>query len=135
ALWRAARKTGVLPDPTAIARARRRVGWKKLLLDERASTVGLTAPGMKLDLGGIAKGYAADEAQRVLTQNGITRALVELGGDIVVSSPPPGTEGWTIRVPNAGDEDGPAGAPPAPRVADRAISASRGTEPVVLLPP
>jgi thiamine biosynthesis lipoprotein len=56
---------------------------------------------MKLDLGGIAKGYAADAAQRVLQQHGITRALVELGGDIVVSGPPPGTEGWTIRVPNA----------------------------------
>src|SRR5262249_17738235 len=127
ALWRQARKTAVLPDPAALERARRLVGWKKLRLDERARTAQLTVRGMQLDLGGIAKGYADDEAQRVLKQHGITRALVELGGDIVVSGPPPGTEGWTIRVPNAGDEDGPAGAPRALRFADRAISTSGDT--------
>jgi len=101
ALWRAARKTAVLPDPAALQHARRLVGWQKLRLDEHTRTVRLTIPGMRLDLGGIAKGYAADAAQRVLREHGITRALVELGGDIVVSGPPPGTDGWTIRVPNA----------------------------------
>jgi len=59
---------------------------------------------MKLDLGGIAKGYAGDEAQKVLRRMGIKSALVEMGGDIVVSSPPPGAKGWTIRVLNA-DQD------------------------------
>jgi FAD:protein FMN transferase len=101
ALWRTARKTAVLPDPEALQSARRPVGWRKLRLDERARTVRLAVRGMKLDLGGIAKGYAADAAQTVLKEHGVTRALVELGGDIVVSGPPPGTEGWTIRVPNA----------------------------------
>ena len=66
------------------------------------STIRLATPGMLLDLGGIAKGYAGDEAQRILKQRGITRALVELGGDIVVSGAPPGTKGWKILVPNAG---------------------------------
>jgi thiamine biosynthesis lipoprotein len=84
---------------------------------------------MKLDLGGIAKGYADDEAQRVLRQHGITRALVEMGGDIVVSGPPPGTEGWTIRVPNAGDDRGPADL----HLAHRAISTSGDTEQFVLI--
>jgi thiamine biosynthesis lipoprotein len=124
ALWRKARKTAVLPDPAALKRARRLVGWQKLRLDEGARTVRLTVRGMKLDLGGIAKGYAADDAQRVLKQHGITRALVQLGGDIVVSGPPPGTDGWTIRVPNAGNDQGPADL----RFADRAISTSGDTE-------
>lgn len=106
-LWRKARKAGKLPDPAELARARKRVGWQKLRLDPKARTARLTTPGMKLDLGGIAKGYADDEAQRVLKQHGITRALVEMGGDIVVSDAPPGREGWTIRVPNAGDDQGP----------------------------
>src|SRR5438034_992300 len=84
---------------------------------------------MKPDLGGIAKGYAGDEAQRVLKQHGISRALVEMGGDIVVSGPPPGTEGWTIRVPNAGTDDKPVDM----RFADRAISSSGDTEQSVVI--
>jgi thiamine biosynthesis lipoprotein len=124
ALWRQARKGGKLPDPAALRRARALVGWRKLRLDEGVRTVRLMTAGMKLDLGGIAKGYAADEAQRVLKQHGITRALVELGGDIVVSGPPPGADGWTIRVPNAGPGAGPADL----RFADRAVSTSGDTE-------
>jgi thiamine biosynthesis lipoprotein len=130
ALWRTARKTEVLPDPVELKQARRLVGWQKLRLDAGARTVRLTVPGMKLDLGGIAKGYAADAAQRVLKEHGITRALVELGGDIVVSGPPPGTEGWTIRVPNAGDDRGQRGTSARGdlRFAHRAISSSGDTE-------
>lgn len=123
-LWRAARKSGVLPEVEALARARRLVGWRRLRLDARKRTARLTLPGIRLDLGGIAKGDAADQAQRVLKQHGVTRALVELGGDLVVSGPPPETEGWTIRVPNAGDERGPKDL----RFADRAISSSGDTE-------
>ena len=48
---------------------------------------------MRLDLGGIAVGYAIDEALAVLAQHGITRALVDGSGDIVVGDPPPG-EAW-----------------------------------------
>lgn len=129
ALWRRARKSGVLPNPAEIERARSLVGWQKLRLDERARTVRLAVPGMKLDLGGIAKGYADDEAQRVLQEHGITRALVEMGGDIVVSGPPPGAAGWTIRVPNAGDNRGPADL----HFAHRAISTSGDTEQFVLI--
>jgi thiamine biosynthesis lipoprotein len=53
---------------------------------------------MLLDLGGIAKGYAADEAMSVLKWQGINRALIAAGGDIVVSRPPPGKRGWLIGI-------------------------------------
>lgn len=108
ALWRRARKTGVLPTFGEIESARRLVGWEKVRLNAARRTVQLTTPGMKLDLGGIGKGYGADGAQRALKDHGITRALVQMGGDIVVTGAPPGTEGWTIRVPNAGNDQGPA---------------------------
>lgn len=129
ALWRNARKTAVLPNRQALAQARKLVGWRKVRLDERAQAVRLTAKGMKLDLGGIAKGYADDEAQKVLKKHGITRALVEMGGDIVVSGPPPGAPGWTIRVPNAGDDHGPKDLV----FANRAISTSGDTEQFVVI--
>ncbi len=100
-LWRTARKSGVLPAQEQIQAARSLVGWTKMRIDPRASTVKLLVPGMQLDLGGIAKGYACDEAQRVMKEQGITSALVEMGGDIVVTGPPPGKKGWNIEVPNA----------------------------------
>lgn len=103
-LWRAARKSSKLPTHTEIQNARKIVGWRKIRLDPKAKAVRLTLKGMRLDLGGIAKGLADDEAQKVLKSFGITRALVEMGGDIVVSGPPPGATGWKIMVPNAGKD-------------------------------
>jgi len=128
-LWRKARKTGVLPKSKEIKEARALVGWKKLTLDAHARTLQLETKGMKLDLGAIGKGFADDEAQTVLKKHGITRALVEMGGDIVVSGPPPGTRGWTIRVPNAGKGDQ---APNMP-FANCAISTSGDTEEFVVI--
>lgn len=97
-LWRIARKTGEMPAPEAIANARSRVGWRYVTLDADAGTVTLNAPNMRLDLGGIGKGYAGDEAIAVLKSRGIRSALFEAGGDIVVSDPPPGKKGWPIDV-------------------------------------
>jgi FAD:protein FMN transferase len=123
-LWRKARKTALLPAPAEIERARKLVGYRKMVLNPRTRTIKLVVPGMRLDLGGIAKGYADDEAQKVLKGFGITCALVEMGGDIVVSNPPPGTKGWTIRVPNAASDKGPADI----KLSNCAISSSGDTE-------
>jgi thiamine biosynthesis lipoprotein len=53
---------------------------------------------MRLDVGGIGKGYALDEAMKVLKTNGISRALVSGGGDMAVSEPPPGKDGWKVEL-------------------------------------
>jgi len=98
-LWRAARKTGRLPSQSDLAAARALTGWRKLHIN--GNTAKLDTPGMFLDLGGIAKGYACDEAIRTLKRHGISSALVEMGGDIVVGSAPPGEKGWRIKVANA----------------------------------
>src|SRR5262249_33783127 len=58
-----------------------------------------TTPGMLLDLGGIAKGYAADESLKLLKEKfGITRALVAAYGDIACGDPPPGEDAWTVEI-------------------------------------
>ena len=97
-LWRRARRTGQMPDQLSLARANELVGYRKLELDRQTRSVRVTKAGMLLDLGGIAKGYAADEAIGVLKRHGIRRALVAAGGDIVVSGPPPGARGWVVGI-------------------------------------
>ncbi|MHC4107478.1 MAG: FAD:protein FMN transferase [Planctomycetota bacterium] len=95
-LWRAVRKTGRLPAADSLARAKERSGWRNLVVDPRASTLELKRSGMKLDLGGIGKGFAADEALGTLADHGLQRCLVDLGGDIAAGAPPPGASGWRV---------------------------------------
>jgi FAD:protein FMN transferase len=97
-LWRRARRTRRLPDPEELARARARVGYDKIRLDTIRRTVQLTLEGMLLDLGAIAKGYAAEAALEVLRRYGITRALVAASGDIAAGDPPPGARGWKVGI-------------------------------------
>ena len=100
-LWRQARKNGRVPEDTAIEAARRRVGYRHVTLDSDARTASLTVADMQLDLGGIAKGYAADSALQVLRSLGITSALVAISGDLALGDPPPGRPGWRIGIGTA----------------------------------
>jgi thiamine biosynthesis lipoprotein len=95
-VWREARRRGKVPDGAAVAAARREVGWRMLALDTAARTVRLERGGMRLDLGGVAKGYVLQQALRTLERHGVRAALIEAGGDIVVGMPPPGRAGWAI---------------------------------------
>ena len=97
-LWRRARKIHQLPDTDDLARAKALVGYDKVKLDSLARTVRLTKKGMQLDLGGIAKGYAADQALLVLKKHGLTRALVAAGGDIRVGDAPADADAWTVGI-------------------------------------
>ena len=105
-LWRGARKTGRLPDATAIARARSLVDYHSIELDPARHTVYLKRPGMKLDLGAIGKGYAADRMLAVLQSRGIKHAMVVAGGEVVASEPPPGSTGWKVAIDTADAEAG-----------------------------
>jgi thiamine biosynthesis lipoprotein len=105
-LWRQARKTKMLPDRAELAKALELVGCEKVRLNEKDRTVQLAKAGMQLDLGGIAKGYTADEVLLVLKKHGITRALCAAGGDIAMSEPPPGADGWTVGIAPLEDPDG-----------------------------
>lgn len=98
-LWRIARRTQQLPSDTDLAEAMANVGYDKLMLDEKKRTVTLTKPGMRLDFGGIGKGFAADEALKLLAEHGIKRALVAASGDIRCGESPPGEKGWEVEIP------------------------------------
>jgi thiamine biosynthesis lipoprotein len=71
----------VRPSPAALERARALVGWQHLHLDPQARTLRFGRPGMRIDLGGFAKGHAVDRAAALLRQRGITSAIVSAGGD------------------------------------------------------
>jgi thiamine biosynthesis lipoprotein len=98
ALWREARKSRAKPSDALLDEARKLVGWQHIALDSARRAVRLDRPSMRLDLGGIAKGYILQEAVRALERRGVTRVLVEAGGDIVVGEAPPGRAGWSIDV-------------------------------------
>ncbi len=95
-LWRQARRDRVLPDPSSLRDASCRGGYRKLHLDPAAGTAMLDQGNMQLDVGGIAKGYAADAALEVLGRMGIASAMVAASGDIACSHAPPGRRGWKI---------------------------------------
>ncbi len=105
-LWRRARRLSELPAAERVEEARARSGHRWLSLDAAARTATLAKAGMELDAGGLAKGYAADEARAAIGRRGVTRALVAIGGDISAGDPPPGRTGWdvafeTLSVPGA----------------------------------
>ena len=106
-LWRRARRTGELPDRQRLLEALESTGHGKLYLDPEAHAVRLDKRGMLLDLGGIAKGYAADEAMMVLKRHGLNRSLVAAGGDIAVGAPPPGKDGWVVGISELDSVDAP----------------------------
>jgi thiamine biosynthesis lipoprotein len=123
-LWRRARRLGRLPAAADIETARRTSGYDALVLDAAARTVRLLRRGMRLDLGGIGKGYAADAALAELRGAGVTRALVAAGGDIAAGDAPPDAQGWTVRLAAFEGE-----APGSPLVLVRAaVSTSGDTE-------
>ena len=97
-LWRRAGRQEELPSPERLRQASRAVGGQRLRLDPARRSARLLAADMHLDLGGIAKGYALDEALRVLRRLGVRSALVDGGGDVAVGEAPPGLPGWRIAI-------------------------------------
>ncbi len=97
-LWRATRKSKQLPKAEELKAARELVGFKMMTLDAKAKTVTLAKANMRVDFGGIGKGFAADEAMAVLKAKGIKSALIAASGDISVSAAPPGKDAWVVDI-------------------------------------
>ena len=81
-LWRSAQEANSVPTVEQIADVRRKVGYEKLILDANETSARFTAEGMRIDLGGIAKGYAVDKAIEVVKAKGAIGAMVEIGGEV-----------------------------------------------------
>jgi thiamine biosynthesis lipoprotein len=100
-LWGIGSDTGRLPADREIKEALPLVNREDLLIDQEAGTVFLRRPDMRLDLGGIAKGYAADEAVRIIRQNSkVKGAIIDLGGNIFAYGEREGNLPWRIGVQN-----------------------------------
>jgi thiamine biosynthesis lipoprotein len=97
-LWRKSRKEGRLPEDSAVQQARYKTGFRYVLFDTAAHRIQLFQKGMRLDLGGIAKGHVAQVVVDFLYSSGITAALADAGGDIACSGAPPGKSGWTVGI-------------------------------------
>jgi thiamine biosynthesis lipoprotein len=97
-LWGIGSDKPRVPAADEIERALALVDWRDLVIDRAAGTAFLRRRGQSLDLGAIAKGYAADEAAAILRGGRSRRALIDLGGNIFVLGERPWRESWRIGV-------------------------------------
>lgn len=105
-LWRTAAESNSVPTDAELELARSKVGHEKLILDANEMTVRFAVDGMKLDLGGIAKGYAIDKAIEAMQAGGAIGGMVDVGGDIrCFGSPPRGKNTWRIGLQNPTEPD------------------------------
>jgi thiamine biosynthesis lipoprotein len=94
-----------VPTADDLAAVRPLVGFRNVLIDTRQHTVRFTRPGVEIDLGGIAKGFAVEVAANVLRQHGLD-GFIDAGGNQYLLGHPPGKHVWTVGVknPDAGDQ-------------------------------
>ncbi len=89
---------GAAPTVEVQDALRARVGWRKLTVDARGSTLSKSQPDVDLDLSAIAKGYGVDQAATALDRLGLTRYLVEVGGEVVTRGANPEGEPWRVGI-------------------------------------
>lgn len=104
-LWRRAMRRNSFPTEAELQAARRGVGYRYMKLRCRTKAVKLTRQNMRLDVGGIGKGFAADEAVKVLAKQGIKSVLIDAGGDVTLSDPPPDKVAWELSVDSGTSQD------------------------------
>lgn len=105
-LWNFKENEGTLPDTVALSTAVRNSGYNKIRIS--GNTVQLANPSVQIDLGGIAKGYIADQLKRYLKSEGIDHALINLGGNIIAIGGKPGNNSYNIGIQKPFDETGAA---------------------------
>lgn len=88
---------GTLPDPAEVTARKKLVNWKDIVLDKKKKTVRLKRAGMKITLGGIAKGYAVDRAAKVMVDAGFSDFIIQAGGDMYVSGTKSGAP-WVVGI-------------------------------------
>jgi thiamine biosynthesis lipoprotein len=97
-LWGIGTKDARIPDKEEISKALELIGVENIVLQEEGHTVWLKKSGMKLDLGGIAKGYAADAVRDYLKAQGVNRAIIDFGGNIFVLGSKEGHKPWRVGI-------------------------------------
>ena len=90
-------RTGTAPDACALALGRAAIGYQHLRLDARLRTLRFGRSGMRIDLGGFAKGHAVDRSAALLEARGIRHAIVSAGGDSRVLGDKRGRP-WSVAI-------------------------------------
>ena len=98
-LWRRAFRQRIFPEEDKIEAARRLVDYRRVRLHP-SKGIRFRRDSLRLDLGGVAKGYALDAAAGVLRSSGLTAFLIDGGGDLVLGDAPPGRSGWRVATPS-----------------------------------
>ncbi|WP_229216491.1 FAD:protein FMN transferase [Dyadobacter sp. 3J3] len=101
--WRRATRKGYFPDEDLIKNALDKTGYQKVKFDKKTQSIQLKDKGMRLDIGGLGKGYAADEAVKVLKSYGIKSGMIDAGGKLALMDGPPGEKGWKILISSGRD--------------------------------
>lgn len=101
-LWDEASRTGATPDNRELGKALRMVNYKDVLLGASSFKIRLNYEGQAIDLGSIAKGYAADEVWKILRARGVQSALIDLGGSAVALGARPDGKPWEVRLYSSG---------------------------------
>jgi FAD:protein FMN transferase len=97
--WGFFRGEGRFPSDAELGEVKQRIGYRHVVLDPVAKTIRFDRPGMELDLGGIAKGYAVDRVVALLRAHSVPAALVSAGGSTVYGlGAPPGQRAWDVGV-------------------------------------
>jgi thiamine biosynthesis lipoprotein len=99
-LWGIGTESAGVPPEEEIQERLALVDYRKVELDREARTIYLPEEGMGLDVGAIAKGYAADEARRILREAGVDSALLDFGGNVLMVGRKPSGEAWKIGIQN-----------------------------------
>lgn len=103
--WGFFRGRGRMPSQAELAQVLRRIGYQHVKLDAATRTVRFEEPGIEIDLGAIAKGYAVDKAVEILRADGVKDALISSGtSSIYALGSPPDEGGWKISVRNPLDK-------------------------------
>ncbi|MGA1843918.1 MAG: FAD:protein FMN transferase [bacterium] len=104
-LWKFDAPTTMIPSAEDVNAALSLVGFEMIHFDSNEGTISLDRPGMGLDLGGAAKGYAVDEAVRRLKESGITAGIVNAGGDLRCFGMKPDGTSWHIGIQDPRHQD------------------------------
>lgn len=99
-LWRKAIRHQKLPSAEEIIRAKEKVNYHSINISNVSTHIQYDNPNIRMDFGGIAKGYALDQMAEVLYRNGIVAFLIDGGGDILTGASPPQKGGWEIELPS-----------------------------------
>lgn len=99
-LWRIGYDDARKPSQAEIDATLSIVDHEQVQLDKENQTVFLPIEGMEIDLGAIAKGFIADEVVKYFDEQGVTTAIIDLGGNVYVKGNRPSGEAWTVGVQN-----------------------------------